>query len=135
MPITFCWDDAEQSIIRFDYVSHWTWEELYTAVTDVNKLMDSVDHPVTHMIDLTQNGGVPPNLINHVQQLAALMHPNVEMTVIVGADRFVHMLGDLCFRLAGSRVDRSRFHWAESLEQARFMVEVYRYHQARALRR
>lgn len=134
MPITVCWDDAERSVLRFDYVGRWTWEELYSAVTEANGLMDTVDHPVTHLIDLTQNGGVPSNLINHVQQLASLTHRNFEMTIIIGADRFIHMLGDLCFRLAGSRVDRSRYHWAESLDQARFMVQVYRHHRVRTLR-
>jgi hypothetical protein len=126
MPIQVSWDDEAHSIIRLDYDGSWTWVELFEALHRANALAGTIDTPVARISDLCSSDGIPPNPLPQLMPLSRLVDPRMDMHVTVGANRTVHMLADLFFRLCGPDVQRERFHWADSLEQARFMIAVYR---------
>jgi hypothetical protein len=126
MPVYVNWDDAEQTIIRLDYVGSWTWEECFEALSQAKALSASVDRPVARIIDTSKGSLTPPNPLAQLPTLVKLVDPHMDFHVSVGANRLSHMMSDLFFRLGGTNVQRDLYHWAESVEQARFMIRLYR---------
>lgn len=126
MPVHVSWDDDDQTIIRLDFDGQWTWEEVFEATRQANTLSKQTSVPAARICDLRGSKGIPPNALPQLVGLAKLIPADMEMLVTVGANRTVHMVADLFFRLGGPHLRRERFHWAESIEQARFMIHVYR---------
>ena len=126
MPVHVNWDDAERTIIRVEYVGSWTWEECFEALSQANGLSASVDHPVARIVDTSEGSMTPPNAMAQIPTLVKLVDPRMDMHVSVGANRLGHMMSDLFFRLGSPTVQRERYHWAESVEQARFLIRLYR---------
>jgi hypothetical protein len=126
MPVHVNWDDAEHTIIRVDYVGSWTWDECFEALRQANALSASVDHPVARIVDDTKGSAAPPNPLPQLPILIKLVDPRMDIHVSVGSNRFAHMMSDLFFRLGSPTVQRERYHWADSIEQARFMIRLYR---------
>jgi len=126
MPVHVNWDDAEQTIIRLDYVGSWTWDECFEALHQANVLVAQVDYPVARIVDMSAGSLTPPNPMVQIPTLIRLIDPRMDIHVTVGANRMSHMISDLFFRFGSPIVQRERYHWAESLEQARFLIRLYR---------
>ena len=126
MPVHVYWDDAEQTIIRVDYVGLWTWDECFEALSQANVLSAAVDYPVARIVNTSGGSTTPPNPMAQIPTLVKLVDPRMDIHVSVGANRLGHMMSDLFFRLGSPTVQRERYHWAESLEQARFLIRLYR---------
>lgn len=59
MSITVSWDDDAQTILRWDFVGMWTWDELERELAATAQRMNDRPSPVSAICDLTCSGPLP----------------------------------------------------------------------------
>jgi hypothetical protein len=122
MTITVQWDNAEKSIVRYIYEGPWTLNDFNTAYLQARELMDTVDHKVHLIIDVTKSGLLPSNVLARSQSVARRHHPNEGSVVIVGASTFIRSLLEIYQRVYSDLVAPGKFHTAPNLEEARRLL-------------
>ena len=92
MGIQVCWDDDAQTIIRYDYDQHWTWEDWSAAENSVIEMLKGVDHAVDAIINTPPDIVLPRNFLSG--SLSAEKHRNKVVTryAIVGVNSLGRML-------------------------------------------
>jgi hypothetical protein len=123
MPIAVVWDDAAQTILRYDIGAAWTWDDLRGARAEVFTRMDqSPAARIGAIIHFMETARIPGDATSHLRDLSDRSHPKAALTVIVGANRLMKTAFTGFKRvaaLAGKRVD---FAYADTLDQARTLI-------------
>jgi hypothetical protein len=99
MGIKVTWDNEDHSAIRYDYEGKWTWNDLYEAVKECHRLLDSVNYKVDSIIDLEHSSLLPENALSHGQSVVKMSHPNQGIMIVVGANALVRSLLDIYKRI------------------------------------
>jgi hypothetical protein len=119
MAITTQWDNAEKTVIRYIYEGQWTWDELYAAMHEAYKMVDSVKHEVDVIIDMRKSGVLPANVFTHSRQATLSQHPRLARTVIVGAHRLAHTMFEAFTKIYGKLAKRySNVIFVATIEEA-----------------
>jgi hypothetical protein len=78
MGVEVQWDNDEMTIIQMTFEGRWQWGDVRMAVGQVNRLIETVDHPAVHLIS---NRGAahwtPGHYASNVQEIIDLYHPRV----------------------------------------------------------
>ncbi len=123
MPVTVEWDNEEKTVIRFDYDGAYTWEDVYNAMDKSNKMMETVEHSVAHIIDVRKAGSVPPNALSHARRIEAKTHPRRSYHVTVGANTFVRVMFNTFTKLKMSvSAERGLNYFTSSIDEARAWI-------------
>ena len=126
MGINVVWDDPEETTIRCDIRSSWTWDELQQAREQVYALMDKTGHrrvfAIANFVD--GNARIPKEAMSQFKSLVLNSHdhPRAGLTVVVGATEFLQAFFkglQQTARMLGRRVE---FRYADSLEEARRLI-------------
>jgi hypothetical protein len=99
MSIKVTWDNAERTIICFDFEGRWDWDELYAASDQATEMLDSVDHMVDFIMDIRETQKIPKDFMSHAERIASGSHPRRGMMVVVGANRLLRTVGSGLRRL------------------------------------
>lgn len=115
------WDNAEKTIVRFDYSPKWTWDEFYLAVQEANKMMDSVDKTCVSIVDMSRTSFLPPGASIHIRNIIrqSMSHNNSGVVVFLNADTIVKMMIDGLRQNYPDIKDFSNFIYSKNLEEAR----------------
>jgi hypothetical protein len=119
MPVSVIWDNEEQTTIRYIFEGRWTLDELFAVMEQEDQMMTSVEHMVDIIVDFQNSGTVPDHLIANFPKIfesSSASHPNVGITVIVGAAGFAEMLANIFSRVF------TRMVTASTLEQAQAII-------------
>ncbi len=92
MPITIRWFNAEHTIIQYEFEGRWSWEELHAAIEQVQALMNSVDHRVDIIVDVSGSRGIPAGAITQMRGGTLKASENWGMGVFVGTGAFIKAL-------------------------------------------
>lgn len=103
MPVHVEWDNPEHTVIREDFIDPWTWEDYLVAASQDDEFIDSVDHTVHLMLNLTQTKSIPPNPFGYLQSVGADLSPNLGLILIVGGSMWAETIVNLFYKLYGSR--------------------------------
>ena len=126
MGINVVWDDLEETTIRCDIRSSWTWDELQQARQQVYALMDNAGRrrvfTIANFVD--GNARIPRGALSQFKSLVSNSHdhPRAGLTVVVGATEFLQAFFkglQHTARMLGRQVE---FHCADSLEEARRLI-------------
>jgi hypothetical protein len=94
------WDNDGKTAIRFIYQDSWTWEEFHSSIQQGLLLMDTVNHSVDHIYDVTEAGSMPSGAIGQFSRLRnQRQHPNIRRRVLVGANRFIRLFSDVIIKI------------------------------------
>ncbi len=92
MSIELFWEDDAKTILRFNFVGGWTWDDYYPLHEQGNQMAQAIPHIVHSIVDLRQNRSVPTNTITHLTNIANRQIPNAGLKVIITNNRFLHIL-------------------------------------------
>ena len=92
MAITVQWENLEKTIVCQTYNGVWPLEELPEAISKSADLINSVDHPVDVIIDLTDNGVETFSVLSSLRSIERKEPKNQRAVVIIGATFTVNML-------------------------------------------
>jgi len=120
MPVQVSWDDAAQTIIRWEYVGKWTWNEVSSTFQQVNQMMRAVEHPVSIIHDLTQSTRMPGGALTQAYRFTSALPENWDISVVVGSGAFVESLLDI-FRKVYAKLG-DHYKNAPTLDEARAII-------------
>jgi hypothetical protein len=102
MGITVNWTDNSQTCLLLTYEKGWTWEDFFNTSPVVAEFLNSVDHPVDTIHDVSSST-IPTNVITQLPKLtrgsSTLKHPNSRYVVMVGPTHYLRILIGIFQRL------------------------------------
>jgi hypothetical protein len=119
MPARVIWDNEEKNIVRYVFEGKWTLDELYAVMKEEDQMMAAVTHRVDVIVDFQDSGAIPDRLLANFPKIfesSSASHPNVGMTVIIGAAGFAEMLANIFSKVF------TRMLTAQTLEEARAII-------------
>jgi hypothetical protein len=119
MPVRVIWDNEEKNIVRYVFEGKWTLDELYAVMKEEDQMMAAVTHRVDVIVDFQDSGAIPDRLLANFPKIfesSSASHPNVGMTVIIGAAGFAEMLANIFSKVF------TRMLTAQTLEEARAII-------------
>ncbi len=105
MSIPISWRDASHTVLVQNFNGQWTLDDYYETVEETYSLIDTVNHPVDVIVDITQNPGSTSRLIAAAGEVAdeetpARVHPNQRMLVVVGGGQFMRTIVQMGMKYA-----------------------------------
>jgi len=126
MGVTVSWDNEARTIIRYDVVNPWSFEELWGAVHQDNSMFDNINHHFYLIFNGTDVQTVPDNPVSKLKVLAEVIHPDLELIVIVGSNLWLQTLGNLFYRMYGHKLGSLQGVWnARTVEEARELISIH----------
>lgn len=127
MNIDVKWDNEAKTIIRYVYKNGWNWDDYFAAIKAAADLEDTVDHKVDVIMDFHDANMIPQGAVTQVQRAFAYpRHPNIGLTVFVGANAFIRAIEGIGRKLAPSAAKKWDLAFAATLEEAYHIIESRR---------
>lgn len=122
MPITITWDNAEQTVLRWDYQGEWTWQELLDANEISYAMVAAQPHIVDIIVDMTHSPTLPSNTISLYRSLRHQIRTaeNAGTTILIGCSPYVKAIIYTLSRIP--RLYIHQFSVADSLAEARAIL-------------
>lgn len=124
MAVAVEWTDTEKKIIRYDFPAQWTWDDLYSAMNQVNEMMASVPHNVYVVISFAHSKGIPPGALTHLRIGTLKAAPNWGGGVFIGVSSLLTALLNT-FTLLNKKLGE-RYAIAKDNEDAMMIINKWR---------
>ncbi len=119
MGINISWSSESKNIIHYVFEGRWDWNDFRHAIKDAADMIDTVNHPVDVIMDFSNASMLPNGAISQVKQaFSTPKHPNINLTVIVGASAFIQSIADLGRKLSRSAAENWSIQFAPTLPAA-----------------
>lgn len=122
MSINVQWDKEQQTILRWDFMGVWDWDDFLAAQKQSNNLINSVAHTVDIIGDVTQSYHLPPGAIGRFRTYRRDDPKNTGQVVVVGASVYIRTMVDI-FRGMFPNTG-GNFTFANSLDEARSILNA-----------
>lgn len=110
MPIVTNWYDDEHRVITNRFSGEFTWEEINTALIDLEVLADSVDHGVVMFSDMRGCSVIPKgNAITPAKASMKILPSNLTQIIIVLDSRLIEVFATMLFDMLPAWRNRVRF--------------------------
>jgi hypothetical protein len=110
MPIVTGWYDDDHRVIANNFSGEFTWEEINTALIDLEVLADSVDHGVVMFSDMRGCSMIPKgNAITPAKASMKLLPGNIIQIIIVVDSRLIEVFATMLFDMLPAWRNRVRF--------------------------
>ena len=120
MPITYEWDNPEQTILLETFEGRWTLEEYHTLVDAAADMLNSVEGYVHVIADFSQSRSSPKNIMSGARYAEKRLPRNQGVVVFVQPNvifqAFIRVAQQLNFRAARHLL------LADDLDEARQMI-------------
>lgn len=119
MSVYAIWDNAQHTVIRYEFDGRWTWDEFYMVLEQVKGMLDTVPHMVDFIMNSTSDY-VPPSFITHFGKIWQEVHPRAGTVLIVSSSGFAKAMYGVVHRLYPAFAGRNVL--VPSVEAARGMI-------------
>lgn len=92
MSIVVDWLDADKQVIYYDFPPQWTWDDLYSAMSQVKDMMATVPYNVYVVINYEKSTGIPPGALTQLRVGTLKASPNWGGGVFIGVSALVKTL-------------------------------------------
>lgn len=118
MPVLVDWDNPEKTIIRYQFIDPWTWQEYHETHARGWALISTVRYTVDLILDFNQGGGMPSSALRHFQNAVESVHPNRGYVVIITTNPLIRSVMNALVRIYRYRSDGVNGAFASDLEEA-----------------
>lgn len=119
MTVSVQWNNASQTVMRFEFQPPWEWSDFHDAVLDSHVLLNQIEHPVVRIFDVRSYKHLSTDTLQEAKHCQEKLHPNFHPMVVVLGDKSLarSTLGEL---FSGVFRHRPNFHmvFTSSLEDA-----------------
>ncbi len=122
MTVHISWDNNTQTTIRMEFVGEWTWDEVHRALAKNVEMLDSVDHSVNAIVDLSKSMGAPTLVLTQLRSIVQNRHPRSNMTVLVGANDMLMTFWKIFLQAYGRITRSNRYSYAKTVAEARDLI-------------
>ena len=99
--IIVIWDNADKTVLMVIIEDGWDWADMRRAIGEINRLLDTVPHPVYTIMDFTKSSKIPDNALVNLKQLNRSHHPNQDKTAVVGLGIYGQVLINMFIQIYG----------------------------------
>jgi hypothetical protein len=99
MPVNVYWEDSEKTLLRYDFLGKWTWNDLYHALNKAQTMEMSVTNRVDVLLDMRHSITIPDSALTHIRNLVEKQPPNVGIFVVITQSKFITSLFEAAARL------------------------------------
>lgn len=119
MGIQVVWDDAEQTIIRWDFDAEWDWNDFWDAFAKSIRLGEGYTKRVDVMPNVTQTKRLPIGALGAFKSADAKLPDFVKLVVVAGSDSMTRLMIKTFAQI--NRIDSWRT--ASTLDEARAIIQ------------
>lgn len=98
MVIRLRWLDDQQNALVYSFPEQWSWEDFYTVKTEADTWLDSRDHDVVLLFDMTLTLAIPPGALAQSRYLIDKIHPRGKPIILIGKNRMIPPLLSMAAR-------------------------------------
>jgi hypothetical protein len=120
MSINVQWDNEQHTLLRWDFIGVWNWDDFLAAQKESNDLITSVPHKVDIISNVSQSHHLPPGAIGRFRMYRRDDPENTGRVVVVGASIYIKTMVDI-FRGMFPNTG-GNFTFANSLDEARSVL-------------
>ena len=84
MSIDVRWDNADKTIIRWQFNDNWTWDDYYGALQISRQLCRQATYIVDIIVDMRDSKTLPNNVFTHAQNALQTSSLNSGSIVVIG---------------------------------------------------
>lgn len=121
MNITVDWYNDQKTIIYYKFKIGWTFQEFRNVYQDVYNMLDTVDHTVDAIVDLTEARIFPKDTLTEMRRLTFEQHENGGITVIITESAMSHTMYN--FLKSVHKRFSEVFHLAKTLDKALYILD------------
>ena len=122
MNITVEWYNNEKTIIYYKFTLGWTFQEFRDVYQDVYAMLDTVNHTVDAIVDLTDARMFPKNTLTEMRRLTFEQHENGGITVIITDSPMSHAMYN--FLQSIHKRFSEVFHLAKTMDEALIILDA-----------
>ncbi len=126
MTIVVDWLDAEKKVVYYDFPEQWSWDDLYSAMSQVKDMMSTVPYNVYVVINYEKSKGIPPGALTQLRVGTMKASPNWGGGVFIGVSAIVKTILKT-FTTINKKLGE-RYAIAESREAALAIIQKWREH-------
>ena len=124
MPWNVSWLDAEESIVTYEPVDPWTWEEFVEAIRQGQTMIREKEYIVDTVYQLHPPIVMPSaNALGYFREVYATDPKNSGMNAVIGANPYVQTLVGIITAVMGGT---SRFRFVSNMDEALAAIEEVR---------
>lgn len=124
MPIRVYWEDADKTIVRYDFQGVWTWDDLYAVYYEAIAMENSVPHRVDIILDMRASQRIPGNALLHIKNISEKQPPNVGLSIFVTSNAFITSMYNMAIKVYGKIA--YYFRLVKTPEEAHAMIAAAR---------
>jgi hypothetical protein len=126
MPIQVQWEDTAHTLVRLQFERGWTWNDLYAAVEQADRLITSVPHTVHLLIDIRHAGGLPGDFMRRAGDLFAQgeARANEGRKVVIGAGPLIRAAYSGFLKVYGGQMKNRPLLFAGDMDEARRLLSA-----------
>lgn len=118
MTIHVVWDDAEQSIMRWDFDPEWDWSDFWSAFTESVHMTEDYTRRVDVIPNVTNTKRLPIGALGAFKTIDTKMPDFTKLVVIAGPDSITRTIIKTFAQI--NRIDSWRT--ATTVEEARALI-------------
>ncbi len=124
MPITIQWDTEAHTVIRWEMVGTWTWEDFYAAVAETRNLRaaEVARQPIVNILDMTKNTTKPLGMVMHGRNAMQVRTNPADQVIFVTTNQFMQTMIN-SFRMVYRELGRN-VHIVSTLDEARIQADL-----------
>ncbi len=123
MPIYVDWDNPTQSVLRFIFISPWTWDEFYEMHNQVAALCGEVNRTIDVIVDVTETKALPQNALTHFSKAVSHLPPNDGVYVAIGVSTFLKSMVDIVLKQAPELSEK--LYMVNNLDEAYTLITQF----------
>ena len=86
------WDNPERTVIRVTFEGVWGADDIYRLINKGVSMLESVDHPVDYIFDLSLSTFSPRNLLTTANAMEKAHHKNHRLVIVVNANVYIRSI-------------------------------------------
>ena len=118
MAIHALWDDAEQSIIRWDFDPEWDWNDFWEAFAESIRMGEGYTRRVDVIPNLTNTKRLPIGALGAFKSIDTKMPDFTKLVVVAGSDSMTRIMIKTFAQI--NRIDSWRT--AATVDEARTII-------------
>lgn len=122
MPIHVDWDNEHRTVIRYEFVNPWSWQDLIDAIDQVDEMVRDVPYTVHFIADMTRGDTLPDKFLTYISTISRKVRGRDGLIVVINTNTFAQAVYGIFTRLNNNVMSRVVF--APSLQAARANLEV-----------
>lgn len=85
MGVSVYWENSRHTAIVLKFTAPWTWDEYERVGTELEAMVQSVNHTVDVLIHIAEAGAIPTDSMFRLRELYHSTLPNLGEYVFIGA--------------------------------------------------